>query len=201
MTASLELHIDVDTDAVVARLGELASEQFDRALQRGMVEGLDYAASEVVQLANPAEHSRTGTLLNSIVGELDKPENLRGFVGVPEESPASKYAYLLTDEVKTITPVTAEALTIPVGANLTAAGVPTYPSVAALEEVFPGKVHRRGRAIGVETEAGVFEAYFGLAASVTVQGWDVLEPGVEAARDDMVRAVQDRVDELVVKTE
>lgn len=197
---SVELHIDVDVEAVVARFGELAGEKFDRALQAGMVEGLDYAASEVVQLANPAEHSRTGMLLNSVVGELDEPDNLKGFVGVPEDSPASKYAYLLTDEVKVITPVAARALTIPIGVNLTAAGVPTYPNVAALKEAFPGKVHRRGRAIGVESEAGVFAAYFGLASSVTVDGWNVLVPGVEAAHDDMVGAVQDSVDELTAKT-
>jgi len=200
MADGLELHIDVDAEAVIARFGELAGEKFEQALQRGMVEGLDYAASQVVMMADPAEHSRTGTLLNSVVGELDEPENLSGFVGVPTESPASKYAYLLTDEVKTITPVEAQALTIPIAANLTAAGAPTYPTVAALAEAFPGKVHRRGRAIGIE-EAGVFEAYFGLAASVTVQGWDVLEPGVAAAYEEMVGAVQGRVDELTAKTD
>jgi hypothetical protein len=197
----VELKIDVDCDAAIARFGELAGVRFDEALQKGLAQALDIGASRVSLTA--MEHglqSRTGTLLNELRGVVDDLENLAGWIGIPEESPAIRYAYLLTDEVKTIFPVQARALTIPIAANLTSAGVARFPSVAALEKAFPDKVHRRGRAIGIGDDED-FQAYFVLAHQVTVSGVDALVPGVEAAEDEMTAAVQEAVNELTEATE
>jgi len=197
---ALVISIKVDVEAVVQRFGKLASEKLVEAHSKGLSEGLDYAANEVVMAADPSVHSRTGTLLGSVVGRLDAKGAASGAVGVFDDSPAIRYAYLLTDEVKTILPVEAQALTIPLPANLTPAGDPIYKSVDALKAAFPAQVYRRGRAIGIGDDEE-FQAYFALAGSVTVAGWNVLEPTVEQCRDEIAAAVQRQQDELVKATE
>lgn len=203
MAETLEISVKVDCDALVKRLGKLAGAEFDKALQSGLAEGLEYARSEVVMQAQERGlQSRTATLLGGrgVQWEMD-PETLTGWVGVPPESPANAYAYLLTDVEKTITPVRGQYLTIPFGENIAGGrATPKFFTVAQLEAAFPGKVLRRGMALGVG-EDDEFELYFVLARSVKVRGRNVLGPGVEAARDDMTAAIQERVDGLVAKGE
>lgn len=191
------VRVQVDADALMARLGEAAGERFRAALRSGLEEAIEIAAGEtIVEADSKGIRSRTGTLLNTVAGRMDDGEALSGRVGVFSDSPAAKYAYLLGDEDVEIVPVNAKALTIPIEGNLTPAGVPRYPSVAALEAVFGNKVHRRGGVIGVGNDPD-FIPYFALVSSVVVHGRNVLEPAAEKALPAMIDIVQEHVDLLL----
>lgn len=195
------VQIDVDVAAVLRRLDAVSGEQLVDALSGGLAQALDETAGEVVLDArSKGIESRTGTLLSSVRGALDADGALRGNVGVPEDSPARRYAYLLTDQVETIRPITADALTIPLARNLTAAGVPRYPTVAALRAAFGDDVVRIGRAIGVVTGKS-FDAYFGLVSEVVVQGVNALAPTVDEQQPEMGSTIARRVAALIEGTD
>lgn len=192
MAEPLKVKVSVKADAVVRRFGALAGEKLDQALRSGLSTALDLGASGVVGKAlERGVQSRSGTLLNEIRGRLEEGDEPGGFVGVPDESPARKYAGLLT--AGGIRPTTKKALTIPIAENLTGAGVARFASVAALEAAFPSGVVRVKRLLGVSIE-GEFTPFFLL--SKHVRGRDALEPGLDEAQPEMVGAVQDSVDKL-----
>jgi hypothetical protein len=194
---AVQLRVDVDAEALLAKLGVAAGPRLVAEMRAGLGEGLMLAAGEVqVEAGSKGIQSRTGNLLGTIAGKLDPGEQASGRVGVFDDSPAVKYAYLLGDEDKHILPVNAKALTIPIDGNLTGAGVATYANVAALKAVFGDKVHRHGGVIGVGNDPD-FIPYFALVSDVWVHGRDVLEPGTEKAVPAMVETVQGRVDRLL----
>lgn len=202
------LNITIDAGRATQRLGELADGLLADALARGLLAALDLGASAVTMAAQEAGiQQRTGALLRSIGFWPDPRNELAGYIGVPEESPAARYAYLLSDAVKAITPVRGEYLAIPVGAGLTPAGVPRYgsprdvdglvfkpggeaPAAWAEGDIFHGLV------AGVMTGQD-FTPLFALVRGVTVQGFNVLEPAVQGAVPEMTAAVQREVDALL----
>jgi hypothetical protein len=94
-----------------------------------------------------------------------------------------------------IRPTRKRALTVPIGENLTGAGVARYPSVADLQAAFGAEqILRRGRTIG-RFENDEWKAYFLLTGHVA--GRDVLEPALTSAQPEMVATVQDAVDALM----
>jgi hypothetical protein len=201
--------ISVDIEAVAARLGVLAGERLTRALSGGLAEGLEYAAGEVVLDAHAkGVQSRSGQLLNAVRGELDQDGGLAGHVGVPQDSPAIDYAHLLTDADFTIVPY-GEYLAIPIGPNLTGAGVARFSSPRQLAggkfrrgvetEIPWGDGTFRGLVFGIG-DGDAFEAYFALVRSVHARGKDVLEPAVEGARDTMTETVDEHVAALLEET-
>lgn len=202
MTASLEIRVDdAEVTAALARVGgpRLRGALVSGLRAASLIAEQDVSAAVALKLGR-----RTGTLGNSIEGRL-RPGELAGEVGIPEGSPAQKYGYLITDQVKEIRPVNARALTIPIGANLTGAGVARFGSVAELKQQFGDeqviKLERKGKSpvIGVapKTTRGKFKAYFALVGGVTVRGKDVLAPTVEAARPQMTAAIQREIDSVV----
>ena len=80
------------------------------------------AAGKVAEdyLSGQSLKRRTGRLAGAVDGWLAAP--LDGVVGVRPNSAVSKYAWLLGDEEKTITPKKGKFLTIPIGEALTGAG-------------------------------------------------------------------------------
>lgn len=194
--AAAMVKVEVDASGAEAALGEIDAQTLDGVLRLGLAEALTYAADEVVMEGNAKRLQRTGTLLSSIRGVLDEGSLPRGVVGVAADSPAASYAWLLTDELRTIVPVNASALTIPIASNLTGSGVPRFPSVAALRAEHGDKVRRKGNVIGVIAD-GHFEAMFALVKSVSIDGRNVFEPALDRAVPEMVETIQDRVDRMI----
>jgi hypothetical protein len=194
----LEINIAVDAAVAERKLGVLAGPALRAALVEGLNEAAEIGAGRVVTEARAKGLAqRTGSLLGSVAAWPDAGDPLTRRIGVPEDSPAARYAYLLTAESRDIRPVNAKALAIPFGDNLTGAGVARYPTprdlVAAFGEqnVFFGK-----RTIGVTGSRFRSAIYFVLSFGVTVRGRDVIDPALTAATADMTTAVQAAVDGL-----
>lgn len=203
----MEIRVEIDARAVLDRFGVLASQELDRALSAGLDEAGQYGLGQVVlEAASKGLQSRTGTLLNSIAWTHQEAK-LEGAVGVPSGTPAAKYAYLLTEESRTIVPEGHPYLAIPIGGARTAAGVATFSSPRQVA----GLTFRRGEKVEVHwgkggtlsgLTAGIMagEKYlplFVLLGKTVVRGRDVIGPALDAARGTMTATVQERVDELI----
>lgn len=195
----VELNIKVDSKAVTRKFGRMARRRLHEALRKGFVRSLDYAASEVTVAAGQKLRQRSGNLMQSILPQPGAKAALCGYVGVSSDSPALKYAYLLTGQSVDIRPVKAKALTIPFGANITGAGRPRFPTVADLMARFGKRVFFAKRFIGVKSKSGrgSWQLYFWLSGGVTVHGRDVLDPALTKAEPMMVRMVQEAVDKML----
>jgi len=121
-----------DFPAVAASLGTMGRSVLEAA-DRGLAKGAKLAAGVVVSeyLTGQALKRRRGDLARSIDGWREGP--LAAVVGVREASAVERYKWLLGDEQKTILPKRAQALTIPIGEALTAAGVARFESVLDAE--------------------------------------------------------------------
>lgn len=213
----MDVTVNVDARIAEAKLRGMA-DRLPVATARGFLRGLDRLAGEVVEAADRVLNSPTGTLLSSIEGRPDSQGALTGYVGVTAAgaagkarggTPASRYAYLLDDQQRVIRPVRAKVLTVPTKYNLTGAGVPHYPTVAALEAKHPaarkhGLAWRPGSVgvvIGRRTSAtrstlGRYEPMFWLLGSVTVRGRNVLRPTVIARRGVIAQEIGSEIDRL-----
>ncbi len=186
--------VTVDTAALEARLGALAERALAEALAGGLAEAGACLVGRIVANAEAdGIRSRTGHLLGS-VGLWSEPgavDALEVFVGVPADSPAARYAYLLTDEDVHVLPRGHEYLAIPTGENLTAAGVARYDSPRQLDDlVFRGLT--AGVMVGEE-----YRPYFALATDVWIFGRGSMERAADEGRAEMVALVQERVDALL----
>jgi len=166
-----------------------------RAISEGLETGVKLAASNVVRnyLSGQALKARTGALRRAVDGWLASEHD--GVVGVRENSAVSKYAWLLTDEERTIVPKRSKFLAIPIGENLTGAGVPKFSSPRQVPDGFfintGSKLlfgYRKGK-----TSRAKFRPLFVLVKSVLVQGSGALYDGVEESVDDIGKAIEDRV--------
>lgn len=165
-----------------------------KAVTAGLGEAVKLAAGKVKAeyLSGQSLKRRTGSLARSIDGWL-KSET-EGVVGVPSDSAVNKYKWLLGDETKTITPKKGKFLAIPIGENLTAAGVARFKSPRDVKGGFfvrtGGKLlfgYKKGK-------RGKFRAMFALVRSVTIKGSNALAEGVLASRDDMTKVIQSKVE-------
>jgi len=163
------------------------------AASEGLEDAVGIAANTVQDeyLTGQSLKSRTGALRRAVDGWLES--DFDGVVGVRENSAVSKYAWLLGDEEKTITPKKGKFLTIPIGENLTGAGVARYSSPRQVPDGF--FVRTKGRLLfGYKVgKRGKFRPLFTLVKSVTVQGSEALADGVFDSLDDMSGAIESNI--------
>ena len=118
-------------------------------------------------------------------------------VGIQENAAVSKYAWLLTDEQKTITPKKSKFLAIPIGEGLTGSGVARYDSPRDVPNGF--FVRTGGQLLfGYKNgKKGKFRALFVLVKSVLVQGSGALYDGVNECVDKITENIQTKIDERI----
>jgi len=168
------------------------------ALTRGLKDGVEDAAANVQEnyLTGQSLKSRTGTLRRSVTGWLQ--DESTGAVGVAENAGASKYAWLLTDEQKTIRPKSGKFLTIPIGENLTGSGVPRWTSPRQRPDGFFVKSKAGKLLYGYKNgKKGKFRPLFVLVTQVTVKGSGALYDGVFDSLDDITGSMQKEIDEVL----
>jgi len=195
----LQIEMGPEFPKVVADLG-LMGRAVLAACSHGLKDGVKLAANNVISnyLTGQALKRGSGLLAKSVQGWMEG--NFEGVVGVKPNSPVSKYAWLLSDEEKTIT-AKGGALTIPIGEALTPAGVARFASVKEAESHF-GKIFRpRGtNVLGYirgKSKRSKFRALFVLVKSVFVQGSGALYDGVEESLDDITGRMQSEIDKAV----
>jgi hypothetical protein len=198
----IQIELTPESIKTIADLGGMSSAVLD-GVSKGLLKGASIAAGNVASnyLSGQALKSRSGMLAKAVDGILVKP--LEASVGVHKRSDAfvHKYAWLLTDEEKTITPKKGNALTIPIGEALTGSGVPKYESVANAERELGVKLFRLpGRNIlGYKRgKKGKFRALFVLVKSVFIQGSGALYDGVLESVDkgDINDAIDNEIDKI-----
>lgn len=181
----------------VTELGSMGSAVV-RACSEGLHKGVELAASKVSRdyLTGQSLKARTGNLRKAVQGWMEG--DLDGVVGVREGSAVAKYAWLLGDEEKTIVPKNGKFLAIPIGENLTGAGVPRYTSPRQVEDGFFVKTKTGRLLFGYKKgKRGKFRPLFTLIKSVLVQGTGALYDGVMDSEDDMVAAMQTEIDKAI----
>lgn len=201
----MQLQVTMDVSAATARLGQLADEQLDGALARGVLAAAVYAAGEAQLLAAERLESRSGQLLSQIGAWADEAGAdggargaARAYFGVPEgaRDPAVlRYAWLLTGKDKVIRPVGHKYLAIPIGRNRTKAGIGNN-LYASPREIPRELIQWRGRTVGIGV-GDDYEPMFALTPEVHIFGRDVLEDVVESAAGEMAAIVQDEVDRVL----
>ncbi|RKY12657.1 MAG: hypothetical protein DRP65_00430 [Planctomycetota bacterium] len=173
-------------------LGSMGRSLLDAASE-GLGEAVKLAANKVSSdyISGQSLKVRTGSLRRAVDGWLES--DFEGVVGVAEGSAVSKYAWLLGDEEKTITPKKGKFLTIPVGENLTGAGVARFISPRQVPDGF--FVKTKGRLLfGYKRgKRGKFRPLFVLVKSVFVQGSGALADGVLDSLDGMAGAIEDSI--------
>lgn len=150
----------------------------------------------------PGLFTRTGFLHASIGYEVSGDGNLDALT-LRAFSAGTKYARL-QEKGGTIRPVKAKYLTIPIEDNLTAAGVPRYPSAAALMaqgDTFVFKAKTGGLYIVRRGNSGELEFLWKLVKQVTVpprlgffSTWkDLSKPRTKRIRDAIAVGVKDAI--------
>jgi len=183
-----------DYAATVKELGSMGTAVI-KACSEGLAEGVKYAAGRVVSdyLSGQSLKRRTGQLARSVDGWM--AGQLDGVVGVRSHSAVAKYAWLLTDEQKTIVPKRAKFLTIPIGENLTGAGVARYSSPRQVPDGFFVKTKSGKLLFGYKKGTrGKFRPLFVLVKSVFVQGSGALYDGVLGSLDDITDEMEKAID-------
>lgn len=185
----LMIQMGPDYQRAVASLGAIG-EAIEKAVTDGLHKAAKLAAGHVAEgyLSGQALKRRTGRLAASLDGWLESART--AVVGVRPGTAVDQYKWILGDEERTIRPRQAKFLTIPIGENLTAAGVARYASPRQVPEGFfvhtGGKLlfgHKRGK-------KGKFRPLFVLVKEVLVQGSGALYDGVMESLDDMAAAIE-----------
>jgi len=192
----IRLQMGPGYERTVAELGGMGA-AVRAACSKGLGKGVKLAAGRVVSeyLTGQSLKRRTGNLARAVQGWM--ASDLEGVVGVQSNAAVSKYAWLLGDESKTIVPKKAKFLTIPIGENLTGAGVPRFTSPRQVPDGF--FVNTKGHLLfGYKKgKRGKFRALFVLVKSVFVQGSGALYDGVTDSEDDIVSAMQTKIDKAI----
>ncbi|HOT73739.1 MAG TPA: hypothetical protein PLX18_11360 [Anaerohalosphaeraceae bacterium] len=166
-------------------------------LRRAAEETASYIADQY--LSGRALNRRTGNLARSLAGWMIA--DLEAVIGVRPFSGVDAYAWLLTDEVKTIRPRTARLLAVPIGENLTAAGVPRFRSPRDVPNGFFYRSASGALLFGYrlgKTERARIRPLFALVPEVTVFGSGALYDGVldrvDAITDTVYRSIADQLE-------
>lgn len=190
----IQLEMGPEFTNTVRELGGMGTALLE-ACSDGLASGVKIASGNVVRnyLSGQALNRRTGNLARSIDGWMDGL--LDGVVGVRDDAAVAKYKWLLTDEQRTIVPKNSKFLTIPIGENLTGAGVARFSSPRQVPDGFflrtkSGKL-LFGRKNG---KRGKFRALFVLVKSVFVQGSGALYDGVMESTDDISGEIEKQID-------
>jgi len=189
----VELQMGPTFQQTINEMGKEAATFIDR-VSEGLGKGVKLAAGTVKQnyLSGQSLKRRTGSLARAVDGWLDSP--LDGVVGIPENTAVNKYKWLLGDEQMTIRPTNAKFLTIPIGENLTGAGVARFTSPRQVPDGFFVRTGGKllfGRKNG---KKGKFRPLFILVKSVFVQGSGALADGVMDSTDDIADEIEKSLD-------
>jgi hypothetical protein len=193
----IQLQLGPETQETIRSLGDMGR-SVAAAVDAGLKLGVEVAAGTVKEnyLSGQALRRRTGNLARSIQGVVTGPGE--GMIGVPAGTAVDKYQWLLGDEQKTITPTRGQYLAIPIGENLTGAGVARYTSPRQVEGGFFIKTKTGRLLFGYQRgKKGKFRPLFTLVTSVLVQGSGALYDGVMESLDDMTAAIQQSVDKAI----
>ena len=189
----IQLEMGPNFQRTTNQLGSMGQALLD-ACSAGLDKGVKIAAGKVSEdyLSGQSLKRRTGQLARAVDGWLAAP--LDGVVGVRPNSAVSKYAWLLGDEEKTIRPKNAKFLTIPIGENLTGAGVPRYTSPRQVPDGFFLKTKSGSLLFGYKKgKRGKFRALFTLVKSVFVQGSGALYDGTLDSLDDISDKIESEI--------
>ena len=151
---------------------------------------------------------RTNELRNAVGGWMEGP--LHAVIGVKPNSAVDDYAWLLGDnpanQPKTITPKNAKSLAIPVGENLSSAGVPKYATPDDAKRALGEKnfifIPGTGKNIGTlgtrrgKTRRARFRPLFVLRRSVQVYDTGAIVDGVDQKLDDFTGRIQTEIDRV-----
>ncbi|MCJ7778636.1 MAG: hypothetical protein MUP16_10015 [Sedimentisphaerales bacterium] len=194
----IQIEIGPEFQKTLAELGALGS-AVSAACGRGLGKAVKFAAGNVVKnyLTGQALKSRTGLLRKSVDGwPVDDTEAI---VGVRPNTVTDKYAWLLGEESKTIVPRNAKFLCIPIGENLTGAGVARFSSPRQVPGGF--FVNKGGRLLfgykAGKTSRAKFRPLFVLVKSVFVQGSGALADGVLESQDEMTDILQEEIEKVI----
>ena len=165
----------------------------EAAASKGMATGGKIAVGKTARdyLSGQSLKRRSGGLARELASWMTGPLHL--VVGVPDGSTVDRYKWLLGDEQMTIRPKTGRFLAIPIGENLTGAGVPKYSSPRQVEDGF--FVESKGQLLFGRRNGkrGKFRPLFVLVTSVFVQGTGALYDGVMESLDDIGKAIEDSI--------
>lgn len=169
----------------------------EQAASEGMAAGGHITAGAIARdyLSGQPLKRRSGQLARELDSWMDAPLDL--VIGIPDGSTVEPYKWLLGDEQMTIRPKKGRFLTIPIGENLTSAGVPRYTSPRQVEDGFflksKGGQLLFGRKNG---KRGKFRPLFVLVTSVFVQGTGALYDGVMASLDNIADSIEDAIGKI-----
>jgi hypothetical protein len=195
----ISLQLGPETQETIRSLGDMGR-SVSAAVDAGLKLGVEIAAGTVKEeyLSGQALKRRTGNLARSIYGVVTGPGEAT--IGVPAGTGVEHYQWLLGDEQKTIVPTKGKYLAIPIGENLTGAGVARYTSPRQVEGGFFIKTKTGRLLFGYKKGTkGKFRPLFTLVTSVLVQGSGALFDGVEESIPDMTAAIQKSVEKAIEK--
>jgi hypothetical protein len=186
----IQLEMGPDFPQTVNELGGM-DQTIVGACSEGLKKGVEYTASYISEnyLHGQYLEKRSGFLAKAVQSWMVGP--LEGVVGVRPNSAVEKYKWLLGDEEKTITPKRAKFLTIPIGENLTGAGVARFLSPRQVPDGFFIKTKTGRLLFGIKHgKRGKFRPLFVLVKSVFVQGTGALQDGVDESLDNIVADIE-----------
>jgi len=189
----IEIELGPDFAAAVADLSS-TGRRLIHAADKGLTLGSKYVSTIIAStyLSGQALKMRTGNLAKALDGWRTAP--LEAMIGVREGSAVEHYKWLLGEEDMTIIPTKSKFLAIPIGENLTRAGVAKFTSPRQVEGGFFIKVGGRLLFGYKRGKRGKFRALFVLVKSVLVQGTGALYDGVEENVDKISDKIQAEVD-------
>jgi len=196
----VKIELSPDTQRRMAEMSQMGR-RISAAIRAGLERGTKAAAGHVSAeyLSGQALKSRTGLLRKAVSAWMVADD--QAMVGVQDNAGVEKYKWLLGGERKTIRPMRGRFLAIPIGENLTAAGVARYNSPRDVPNGFfihsGGKLlfgHRLGK-----TAKAKFRPLFVLVSSVTIKGSDALAKGVLDCRDDIAAAMNEQIDKATAQ--
>ena len=189
----LQLEMGPGFEKTIRELGSMGT-AIRQACSTGLRIGVKLAAGKVISehLSGQDLRMRSGHLAEAVDGWM--AGELEGVVGVEENSGVDAYKWLLGTEQKTITPQRAKFLTIPIGDNLTGAGVARFSSPRQVPDGFFFTGKSGGLFFGIKHgKRGKVRALFVLKKSVTVTGSGALAAGVLDSTDDIADAIGDEI--------
>ncbi|MGH2271391.1 hypothetical protein ACQ9LF_06290 [Anaerohalosphaeraceae bacterium U12dextr] len=185
-------------------------DNFGLALEHGLHRAVHHAAAQTARrhLSGQSLRRRTGSLARALTGW--RIAKYQAMVGIQDQSAVNAYAWLLGDEIKTIVPTQGKYLAIPIGQNLTKAGVARYDSPRSVPGGFFLKTKSGKLLFGIMDGAGNqsrirsktrktarFVPLFVMKESVTIKGTGVLAKGVLESVSDMTQIIQEELETII----
>jgi len=167
-----------------------------KAIVSGLQTGIGEAAN-VVKLEVMQGHVRSGALQRAIASYGDDRDKLVGYIGVGDKTNVAPYAWLLGQDIKTITPKRSQFLSIPIADGLKPSGEARYSSP---RQVPDGFFFRKNNNLFFGQRTGKsFRLLFVLKPSVTVSGFNIFPHVIEQQIPRMVQAIKKSLSDMFRK--